>query len=176
MYEEARRYLEEAGYQIRAVVLDAKRGIKEVFSDKIIQICQYHQKQIVGRYLTTKPKTGAGQELKTLTGVLTEVDEELFTELLSAWHEKWSEFLKERTYKPDSNHWSYTHRRIRAAYRSLVTNLPFLFSYKRFPELYVPNTNNSLEGLFSEMKKLLNNHHGLKRWRRYRLIETILSR
>lgn len=175
MYEEARRYLEEAGYYIQAVIIDAKHGIKEVFSDRIVQICQYHQKQIVGRYLTTKPKIEAGQELKILIGALTEIDEELFKELLDAWQEKWGEFLKERTYKPDGKHWSYTHRRIRAAYRSLITNTPYLFSYQRYPELNIPNTNNSLEGYFSEMKKLLNNHHGLKSWRRYRLIEAILN-
>lgn len=176
VYEEARHYLEEAGYDIQAVILDAKHGIKEVFSDKVVQICQYHQKKIVGRYLTTKPKTGAGQELRILTCNLNKTDEESFTESLEVWHERWSDFLKERTYKPDGKHWSYTHRRLRAAYRSLVTNLPFLFSYKKFPELKIPNTNNSLEGTFSEMKKLLNNHHGLIAWRRYRLIETILNR
>lgn len=176
VYEETRRYLEETGYDIQAVVLDAKRGIKDVFSDKVVQICQYHQKQIVGRYLTTRPKTVAGQEFKILTGALTEMDEELFTDLLDAWHKKWSVFLKERTYKPDGKHYWYTHRRIRSAYRSLVTNLPYLFSYQRFPELNIPNTNNSTEGYFSEMKRLLNNHHGLKPWRRFRLIETILNR
>lgn len=175
VYEEARRYLENAGFTIQAVILDAKHGIKEVFSDLVVQICQYHQKQIVARYLTNKPKTEAGQELKTLIGVLTDIDERLFTALLDAWYEKWSVFLKERTYNPDGKHWSYTHRRIRAAYRSLVTNLPFLFSYERYPELNIPNTNNSLEGQFSDMKRLLNNHNGLRPWRRYKLIETILE-
>jgi hypothetical protein len=175
VYEEARRNLEEAGLNIQAVVLDAKHGIKEVFSDRVVQICQYHQQQIIGRYLTNRPKTEAGLELKILAGALTEIDEESFTELLSAWYKKWSVFLKERTYKPDGKHWWYTHRRIRAAHRSLVTNLPYLFSYQRYPELKIPNTNNSLEGLFSKMKRLLNNHNGLKRHRRYRLIETILQ-
>jgi hypothetical protein len=175
VYKEARRYLENAGYTIQAVVLDAKHGIKEVFSDLIVQICQYHQYKIVARYLTNKPKTKTGQELKTLIGVLTDIDEKLFTELLDAWYEKWSVFLKERTNNPDGKHWSYTHRRIRAAYRSLVTNLPYLFSYERYPELSIPNTNNSLEGQFSNMKRLLNNHNGLKSWRRYKLVETILD-
>jgi len=176
VYEESRRYLEAAGFKIQAVVLDAKHGIREVFSDLVVQICQYHQQQIVVRYLTTKPKTGAGQELKVIASGLTELDEKSFTELLDAWYKKWSVFLKERTYKPDGKHWSYTHRRIRAAYRSLETNLPYLFSYQRYPELKMPNTNNSSEGSFSELKRLLNNHHGLKRWRRYRITETILNR
>jgi hypothetical protein len=176
VYEEARHYLEEAGFNIQAVVLDAKHGIREVFAGLVVQICQYHQQQIVVRYLTTRPKTGAGLELKVITGALTELDEKSFSELLDAWYKKWNVFLKERTYQPDGKHWSYTHRRIRAAYRSLVTNSPYLFSYQKHPELKIPNTNNSSEGSFSELKRLLNNHHGLKPYRRYRLTETILNR
>jgi transposase len=176
VYEEARRYLEGAGFNIQAVVLDAKHGIREVFSGLVVQICQYHQQQIVVRYLTTKPKTEAGLELRVITSALTELEEISFTELLDVWYKKWSVFLKERTYKPDRKHWSYTHRRIRAAYRSLITNLPYLFSYQKYPDLKIPNTNNSSEGSFSELKRLLNNHHGLKRWRRYRITETILNR
>jgi hypothetical protein len=86
VYEEARRYLEEAGFNIQAVVLDAKHGIREVFSGLVVQICQYHQQQIVVRYLTTRPKTGAGLGLKVITGALTELDETSFTELLDAWN------------------------------------------------------------------------------------------
>lgn len=175
VYEEARQYLEAAGFNIRAVVLDAKHGSKEVFSDFVVQICQYHQQQIVGRYLTTRPKTEAGQELKHLADSLTKVDEKSFTDLLKNWHEKWDRFLKERTYKPDSKHWWYTHKRIRSAYRSLNTNLPYLFSCQRYPELHIPNTNNSLEGSFSRLKKLLNNHNGLRKWRRYKLIQAVLN-
>lgn len=175
VYEEARRYLEAISFSIQAVVIDSKHGMREVFTDLVVQICQYHQQQIVGRYLTARPKTEAGLELKLLANSLTKIDETLFTELLGAWHEKWSGFFKERTYKPDGKHWWYTHRRIRAAYRSLMTNLPYLFSYQRYPELNIPNTNNSLEGYFSKLKRLLNNHNGLKRWRRYRLIEAILN-
>jgi hypothetical protein len=174
VYEEARRYLEAAGFNIQAVVLDAKHGIRDVFSDVVVQICQYHQNQIVGRYLTMRPKAQAGQELKTLNGLLTKIDEKLFTDSLSNWHEKWRGFLSERTYAPDRKHWWYTHKRLRAAYRSLTANLPYLFSCQRYPELHIPNTNNSLEGYFSKLKRLLNNHSGLKRWRRYRLMEAIL--
>ena len=175
VYEEARRELEAAGFNIQAIVLDAKHGIREVFPDLVVQICQYHQQQIVGRYLTAKPKTEAWLELKLLSNSLTKIDEKVFTESLTNWREKWNGFIKERTYKPDGKHWWHTHQRIRSAYRSLMTNLPYLFSYQRYPELNIPNTNNSLEGYFSKMKRMLNNHNGLKRWRRYRFIKAILN-
>ena len=156
--------------------MDAKRGSKEVFSDKVVQICQYHQQQIIQRYLTIRPKTQAGQELKILADSLTRTSEGLFSESLTAWHNRWEVFLKERSHAPDGKHWWYTHKRLRSAYRSLKTNLPCLFSYLRYPELHIPNTNNSLEGYFSRIKQLLNNHHGLKKWRRYKLIEEVLKR
>jgi hypothetical protein len=175
VYEEARRYLVQAGFDIKAVVIDAKHGIKEVFTGIVIQICQYHQQQIIQRYLTNRPKTEAGRELKHISNAMTQLSEESFKEALKEWHEKWKSLLAERTLAPDGIHWWYTHRQLRAAYRSLHTNLPYLFSYQKHPELCIPNTNNSLEGYFSKLKALLNNHHGLKRWRRYRMIETVLN-
>lgn len=175
VYQEARKYLEGAGFTIQAIVIDAKHGIKEVFSDQIVQICQRHQQQIIQRYLTLRPKTEAGQEFKFISDSLTLQNEDSFTRLLDEWHGRWNQFLKERTYAFDRKHWWYTHRRLRAAYRSLHTNLPYLFSYLRYPELCIPNTNNSMEGYFSRIKQLLNNHHGLRQWRRYRLIEAILK-
>jgi len=38
----------------------------------------------------------------------------------------------------------YTHPRIRAAYRSLRTNLPYLFTYKNYRNLAISNTTNAL--------------------------------
>jgi hypothetical protein len=42
----------------------------------------------VQRYLTNKPKTEAGRELKFITGSMTEQDEETFTAILKAWRER----------------------------------------------------------------------------------------
>ena len=104
VYEEARRYLEQAGFDIKAVVIDAKHGIREVFSGVVIQICQYHQQQIVQRYLTNRPKTQAGQELKLISISLTHHTEKSFVEALSEWHRKWRSLLAERTSAPDGKH------------------------------------------------------------------------
>lgn len=175
VYEEARRYLENNGFHIQAVVVDAKHGTKEVFSGLIVQICQYHQQQIVQRYLTSNPKTEAAQELKEISNSLPVQNKPDFSKALERWYAKWRELLAERTYSPDGKHWWYTHKRLRSAYRSLHINLPYLFSYQDYPELHIPNTNNSIEGYFSKLKQLLNNHHGLKKWRRYKLIESILN-
>lgn len=175
-YFKARKVLQQQGVAITAVVIDGRRGLKAVFADIPIQVCQFHQIAVVTRYLTRRPKLEAGKELRTIALLLTELSEEWFNKYLNDWHEKWKEFLKERTYSEDKKHWQYTHRRIRAAFRSLKTNAPYLFTYLKYPELKIPNATNSLDGYFGRMKKLLNVHNGLSRKNRYLFISEILSK
>lgn len=174
-YLKARRTLELKGYIIEAVVIDGKRGVSRVFNDLPVQMCQFHQIAIVRRYLTSRPKTEAGKELRAITLALPVLTEKAFTEVLHLWSSKWQDFVKERTYTEDGRHWSYTHKRLRSAFRSLKTNLPFLFTYQAYPELNIPNTTNSIDGYFSKLKQLLNVHRGLTVERRYRLIQEILA-
>lgn len=177
VYQEGRQILERLGLTFQAIVLDGKPGIKQVFKGIPIQHCQFHQIKTINKYLTRRPKLSAAIELRTIALALTEVNEEYFTTLLSQWHEKWNDFLKERTiniFNPKK--WFYTHKRIRSAYRSLKTNLPYLFTYQKYPALNIPNTTNSLDGTFSHLKQLLNTHRGLKRERRWKLIQEILRK
>jgi hypothetical protein len=176
VYQEARGILEELGFTFDAIVLDGKPGIKQVFKDIPIQHCQFHQIQTVNKYLTRRPKLQAAIELRTIALALTEVNEEYFTILLNQWHEKWNEFLKERTTNPVTKKWFYTHKRIRSAYRSLNTNPPHLFTYQKYPELHIPNTTNSLDGSFSHLKQIIGIHRGLTRERRWRLVQEVLAK
>lgn len=176
VYRIGRETLERMGYTIQAVVLDGKRGIRSLFNDIPVQQCQFHQIAAINRYLTRRPKLPAGKELRLLTLSLTIINEKLFTLALEEWHARWESFLKERTINTEIKRWYYTHRRTRSAYRSLKTNLPYLFTCQRHPELHIPNTTNSLDGSFSHIKGLLQIHRGLKRQRRYRLIQEILSK
>ncbi len=175
VYQQGKEHLEKNGFTIMAAVIDGKKGVKQVFSGIPVQMCQYHQKKIINRYLTLQPKLEAGQELKTIVKTLTMDTEVQFTSKLNEWHEKWKDFLKERTINFETNRWCYTHKRLRSAYRSLKTNLPILFTYQKYPDLNIPNTNNSLEGSFTNLKCIVNNHKGLVRQRRYRVIVEVLK-
>lgn len=175
-YRRARNTLEELGFNFQAVVLDGKRGIKEVFAGIPIQHCHFHQIQTINIYLTRRPKLQAAKELRTIALTLTKVNEEYFITLLDRWYETWKEFLKERTTNTETGRWFYTHKRIRSAYRSLRTNLPYLFTYQKYPELCIPNTTNSLDGSFGQLKKILNVHSGLKQQQRWKLIQEILHK
>lgn len=173
-YLRARTFLEQKGFIIEAVVIDGKRGLFNIFGDIPIQMCHFHQMAIMRRYLTSRPKLEASKELRAIAFTLTISNEKAFIDLLNVWHEKWKEFLKEKTYSTDNKHWQYTHKRIRSAYRSLRTNLPYLFTYQKYPHLKIPNTTNSLDGFFNKLKSLLNIHRGLSSKRRLKLIREIL--
>lgn len=176
-YLRVRTYLENKGVKIKAVVMDGKQGARGVFGDVPIQMCHYHQKAIINRYLTTRPKLPAGIELRSLVMTLCKTNAQEFQRKLNIWHLKWSNFLKERTIDLiNPKKWHYTHRKTRSAYRSLRTNLPHLFTYQRYPELKIPNTTNSLDGSFAHLKELIKLHRGLKGTIKRKMIEEILSK
>ena len=174
IYRIGREHLEKNGFTIKAVVLDGRRGIREVFSDIPVQMCHFHQKQIVRRYLTSRPRLLASYELLAITNTLSKTNENDFSKRLNEWHEKWNEFLKQKTINPLTNKWFYTHKRTRSAYRSLITNQKYLFTYQKYPKLNIPNTTNSLDGFFNRLKSLINVHRGLNTKRRKRMTIEIL--
>lgn len=175
IYLKGKNHLEKNGFIISAVVLDGRRGIRELFDDIPVQMCHFHQKQIVKRYLTMRPKLEASRELQTIVSTLPKINEQKFTDALHCWYEKWKDFLKQKTTDLNTNRWFYTHKKVRAAYRSLKTNLPYLFTYQKYPELNIPNTTNSLDGFFNRLKSLVYVHRGLRPNRRMRIIVEILK-
>jgi hypothetical protein len=176
IYHYLRLKLERQGFELLAAVIDGKPGIINVFWDIPVQMCQFHQIAIVTRYLTSRPKLPAGQELRKLVLTLHKSNAEEFSKALNDWHQRWELFLKEKTFNPLTKRWFYTHKRVRSAYRSLNNNLGILFTYQKYPELNIPNTTNSLDGYFSHVKDILGVHRGLKAKRKYRLISEILSK
>ena len=109
--------------------------------------------------------------------VATEAD---FTAALTRWYEQWAYFLKERTLfdartKTGRQRWWYTHRRLRSAYRSLLTNLQYLFTFERHPDLHIPKTTNSLDGSISHLRDKLGTHRGVKLTQRIKITEEILK-
>lgn len=166
--------LQRRGFVVRALVIDGRKGVREAFPGIPIQMCQFHQLRIVTRYITLRPKLEAGQELRTIALTIPTSTEIEFVTRLSQWHSRWSEFLKEKTADPETKIWFYTHRRLRSAYFSLRRNIPYLFTYEKYPELDIPKTTNCLEGVFSHTKTALRIHRGLTQKRKRKLIDFLL--
>ena len=162
------------GGKLLSCTIDGRRGVLQLicrmFPGLPVQLCQFHQIQIITRYLSKRPKLLAGKTLRNLTLLLTKTTKEEFIYQLNQWHHIWKEFLKEKTMHPQTGRRSYTHRRIRSAYRSLKTNLPWLFTYQDHPHLNIPNTTNSCDGSFAHWKNKIKIHRGLSPKRKRKMI------
>ena len=88
-YKYLKDELLDRGYTIQSVTLDGKRGLYKAFKDIPIQMCHFHQKKIVQRYITLRPKLEAGKDLKKIVSRLTQITEKNFTQKLDEWYEKY---------------------------------------------------------------------------------------
>jgi hypothetical protein len=174
-YYKGKMTLEKQGIIIKAIVLDGRPGVRKVFAGIPIQMCHFHQKQIIRRYLTSNPILQPSIELKAIADTLTSTTKDQFTKNIFDWYDRWESFLKERTTDPITGQWYYTHKRTRSAFRSLKNNLPYLFTCKDYPELNIPNTTNSLDGSFSYLKQKVNIHRGITNELKERIIKYILG-
>ncbi len=168
-YEDAFNSIKERGYAVHGLVIDGKQNLFKTFSEYHIQMCQFHMKQIIRRYLTLDPKMYASRELKALVDRLHKANEADFKKDYQTWKEKWKDTISHKSlHKGGKMH--YTHQRLRAAMNSLNFYLPYLFTYQREDCKGMPNTNNKIEGTFTNLKKKLNNHSGLTKENRKRYI------
>ncbi len=174
-YRKLKLQIENLGFTIQAVVIDGRKGIKEVFRDIPIQMCQFHQLMILRRYLTMNPRLEAAKELKQICKNLCKIKENEFVVKFNNWNVKWYEFLKEKTFN-ENGKWFYTHKRLRSARRSLITNIPYLFTYQNYSKLNIPNTTNCVESINSKLKELTKIHRGFNIDLKCKIIDEILSK
>lgn len=158
-----------AGYTIRGIIIDGKKALFKEFEKHPIQMCQFHMLQIVRRYLTNNPKMKASVDLMLLMRKMRHQTKEGFEAEYAAWKRQYTEFLNKRVTHKDGRI-CYLHRKVRTVVRSIDFYLPYLFTFQR-PECEgMPNTNNKIEGTFTDLKKSLNNHTGMSQQNRKRFI------
>ena len=158
------------GIKIQSIVCDGRKGLFQLFYEIPIQYCNFHQVKTIRTYLTKKPKMQASKELWTLTLLLVHTDKESFSGGLDDWYIKWNEFLNERKIDEKGKK-RYIHKKLRSAYRSLKTNLPWLFTWYDNYTLNIPNTTNAIDGHFADLKNKLRNHNGLSIDRKKKFID-----
>jgi len=162
-------YLECVGYEFKSFTIDGRTGLcknlRLHYPNVPVQFCQFHQKMIIRRYITDRPKLECSQKLKKLLNKLTKINEETFKNELENLEETYKDFLLEKNEKGE-----FMHKKLRSALRSLRTNLPYLFTYKNHPELGISNTTNSIESNFSHWKSKVKMHRGLRPDRKDKII------
>ncbi len=171
LYIQGIKVLQLQGFIIIAIVCDGRKGLIQAFNNIPVQMCQFHQVAIIRRYITKNPKLPASIELKEIVAMMKMTDKESFEGVLELWYIKWESFLNERTTNYETGKSHFTHKRLRSAYRSLKTNLKWLFTWYDYYSLNIPNTTNAIDGHFSDLKNKLRNHNGLSRARKIKFID-----
>lgn len=175
LYMEGIGWLEENGFKIWGIVCDGLKGLLNTLSKYNVQMCQVHQQRIIQKYLTLSPELQPSKELLSLSRLLTNTDKESFIGAFNEWAKKWDSFLKERSVD-DLGKSRYTHQRLRSAYLSLKRNMKWLWTFYDNPNLGIPNTNNALEGSFTDIKTKVRVHSGMKKSNREKFLDEYISR
>nr|WP_241148030.1 hypothetical protein [Lacinutrix jangbogonensis] len=175
LYLEGVNHLISRGYIIVAIVCDGRKGLLGLFKNLPVQLCQFHQVATIRPYITKNPKMPASIELKALVSLLKQNDKESFAGGLGLWFTKWECFLNERTTNLETGKSYYTHKRLRSAYRSLNTNIKWLFTWYDNFDQNIPNTTNMIDGHFSDLKNKLRNHNSLTKNRKIKFINEFLK-
>ena len=162
-------------WRILAMVVDGRKWLLNKERWFPVQLCNFHQQQVVRRLISNNPKTQAGKDLKRINNVLHQTDRESFELWLSEWYEKHKQFVEERWI---DTRWKkyYIHKKLRSAYYSLVRNSKYLFVYQNYYDIIViPNTTNGLEWVFSHVKYKVNLHRWLRIDRKKKLVIHIMK-
>jgi hypothetical protein len=166
-----------AGY--KSFTVDGRVGVIAILNRRYpnipIQMCIFHQVQIVLRYTTRNPKTECGIDLKELILTLKSTTKKEFISKLKTLQEIYKEFLSEYTINPLNNRKSYSHKSLRSALRSINSHIKNLFTFQEYPELNIQPTSNSCDGSFSQWKPKIKLHRGISLPRKKQIITEILG-
>ena len=167
-------HIKANGTNIKAVVCDGHTGLLQAITSCPVQMCQFHQLQIIRRLLTNNPHLPASIELLALTRKIFTIGKKQFLMEFDKWCDQWGDFLNERT-TLISGKTTYTHRRLRTARKSIKKHLKWLFAYEEHTEVNIPNTTNMLEGYNSQLKRALQSHNGLNEANKKKFIDGFLN-
>ena len=169
-YRTAVSSIEDRGYHIKGMVIDGMHSLFREFSRYPIQMCHFHMISIIRRYLTKNPRLKAARELKRIVFTITYTDRDAFEREFLAWKSDNAAVINRRTVSKRTGESHYTHKRLRTAMHSVEFYLPYLFTFQSEGCAGMPNTNNKIEGTFTDLKKNLNVHSGMSVENRKRFI------
>lgn len=160
-------------YQEGLVCLEG-RGLAKIFVKYPYQTCQFRIQKSVSTLLTKFPRTEAGKELQEINkGIVKDrLTEQQLGEKLALFSQKYTNFLNEKSETDPSK---FKHLRLLKALSKYKNNMKYLFTCQANPKDFKNTTNDLDGGLFSPLKQLLNNHRGLTKERRKKLIISYLN-
>lgn len=169
-YRKAVESIEKRGFNIYGLIIDGIQSLFKEFARYPVQMCHFHMISIIRRYLTKNQKMKAARELRRIVLTITDTDRAAFETSYNQWKKTYADTINRRTVSKRTGASWYTHKRLRTAMHSVDFYLPYLFTFQREECTGMPNTNNKIEGTFTDLKNNLNAHSGMSVENRKRFI------
>lgn len=156
----------------KAATTDGAPGIKTaldyVYPHIPKQRCLVHLQRMGLAFLTQRPKTLAGLQLRNIILRLNRIkthDEHYFWQKeFYSWCNRYYAFLKQKSYSFEKKNWWYTHKSLRKTRRMIINALPDMWHY--LDNRNISKDTNGLEGRWGSLKGHFCNHKGLSKSRR----------
>ena len=137
-YEEIKEDLDnllKLGVQIESITCDGHRAILKAINkacgDVTVQRCLVHIQRSCMNWLSNKPKTLPGIELRKIISkvhlIESQLDRDYWIVSLVRWHEKHEAFVKEKSINPLTGRYWYTHKMVRRAFMSIKKHYQICF-------------------------------------------------
>lgn len=182
-YEEIKEDLENLlalNVKIESITCDGHKAIlkaiKKACKDVMLQRCIIHIQRMCRIWLSSKPKSEAGIELRKVISkvhlIETETDKQYWLKDLVDWYENHESFVNQKTYSKETGRYWYTHKMVRRSFTVIRKAIPNMFLYLENPR--IPKSTNGLESFFGHLKDNLRIHRGLSKKHRKNFIKWYL--
>jgi len=169
-YEEIKEDLEnllKIGVQIESITCDGHRSIlkaaKKVCKGIPVQRCIIHIQRMCKIWLTTRPQSLAGTDLRRIVGRLHRIENRedwgYWVVELIKWHKQHELYINEKSFKEDTGRFWYKHKTVRRCFSVIKRALPNMFHY--LDNSKIPKSTNGLESFFGHLKSHITIHRGL---------------
>jgi AraC-like DNA-binding protein len=167
------------GVQIESITCDGHKAllkaIKKVCKHVTVQRCLVHLQRMCRIWLTIRPKSIAGVELRGIVNKLhtikTYEQRNYWLASLVKWHMEYESYLKEKSYSTTGNYW-YKHKLLRRSFTVIRRALPDMFHY--LDNHRIPKSTNGIESFFGHLKSHITVHRGLSSQHRRQFIKWYL--
>jgi transposase-like protein len=161
------RNLLSMGLRIESITCDGHKAIlkaiRKVCPEITLQRCLFHLQNMCGIWLSPRPKSPAGQDLKKIVGVLHRInnqgDKLYWNRMFVRWYKLYKPYIEEMSINPKTGRRWHKHKLLFRSFSVLRRAQPNMFHYLNNP--MIPKTTNGLESFFGHLKDNLSIHRGL---------------
>lgn len=168
------------GVQIESITCDGHKSLLKAVRDTCpevaLQRCIVHVQRMCRIWLSTRPKSEAGKELRQIISKVHTIElllqRDYWLVSLIRWHDKHKDYISQKSINLNTGRYWYTHKLVRRSFMTIKNALPNMFEYLKNER--IPKSTNGLESFFGHMKGHLNIHRGLSEKHRKQYIQWYL--